>query len=127
MSAVGRFRSTVVDCPDPMALADFYAALLGGKPEAESDDWIVLSLPEGPRLSFQLAPDHVPPVWPSQPHDQQQFHIDIDAGETWEEVDEAERRALELGAKAVRRADGDDFRVFLDPAGHPFCLCRIAG
>ncbi|MDX3387083.1 VOC family protein [Streptomyces niveiscabiei] len=127
MSAVGRFRSVVVDCPDPAALAEFYAALLGGKPEAESDDWIVLHVPDGPRLAFNLAPDHVPPVWPSQPHDQQQFHLDVDAGETWEEVEAAERRALELGARPVRRVDEDDFRVFLDPAGHPFCLCRIAG
>ncbi|QNP72326.1 VOC family protein [Streptomyces roseirectus] len=125
MSAVGRFRSVVVECPDPHALAEFYAALLGGKPDAESDDWVVLHTPGGPRLAFNHAPDHVPPVWPSQPHDQQQFHIDIDAGTTWDEIDTAEHRVLELGARPAHRADENDFRVYLDPAGHPFCLCRI--
>ena len=115
----------VVDCPDPLALAEFYAALLGGKPEAEAEDWVVLHVPGGPRLAFNLAPDHVPPVWPSRPHDQQQFHIDVDAGSTRDEVEAAERRVLELGARAVRRADEEGYRVFLDPAGHPFCLCQI--
>ncbi|MET8981938.1 VOC family protein [Streptomyces sp. NPDC004539] len=125
MSAVGRFRSVVVDCPDPLGLAEFYAAVLGGEVAAEADDWVVLYVTGGPRLAFNLAPDHVPPVWPARAHDQQQFHIDVDAGSTWAEVDEAERRVLALGARAVRRADEDGFRVFLDPAGHPFCLCRI--
>jgi hypothetical protein len=40
-------------------------------------------------------------------------------------VDAAEKRVLELGAKALEAVDDDDFRVYADPAGHPFCLCRI--
>jgi hypothetical protein len=51
-AAVGRFDTVVFDCPDPPALAQFYAGLLG------------------------------------------------------QEI-----------------ADGG-FRVYADPAGHPFCLCR---
>ena len=39
---------------------------------------------------------------------------DLDAGET---------RARELGAARLD-AGGKSFRVFTDPAGHPFCLIR---
>jgi hypothetical protein len=38
-------------------------------------------------------------------------------------VDEAERKVLELGVTRVSDAHEDNtFRVFRDPAGHPFCL-----
>ncbi len=39
-------------------------------------------------------------------------------------IDEAERTIVALGAKLVQHDDGKrDWRVYLDPAGHPFCLC----
>ena len=34
-----------------------------------------------------------------------------------------ERYALGLGATKADHQPGTTFRVFLDPAGHPFCLC----
>ena len=38
---------------------------------------------------------------------------------------ETVRRALALGAaKAKVQFGGDEFVTLLDPAGHPFCLCR---
>lgn len=41
------------------------------------------------------------------------------------DVDEAERQVLGLGATRVDGAAGDGtFRVYRDPAGHPFCLVR---
>ncbi|WP_372497352.1 VOC family protein [Streptomyces muensis] len=30
-----------------------------------------------------------------------------------------------LGARLLHTEDKEDFRVYADPAGHPFCLCRI--
>ncbi|HSU69928.1 MAG TPA: VOC family protein [Micrococcaceae bacterium] len=30
---------------------------------------------------------------------------------------------IELGARRAEVRPGTTFRVFLDPAGHPFCLC----
>ncbi|MEH1016548.1 VOC family protein [Micromonospora sp. CPCC 206060] len=33
----------------------------------------------------------------------------------------AEQRVLALGARRLPGA-GDDFRVYADPVGHPFCL-----
>lgn len=39
------------------------------------------------------------------------------------EVRPAEAAVLELGATRHEHQPGTTFRVFLDPAGHPFCLC----
>ncbi|GAB2762989.1 VOC family protein [Streptomyces bullii] len=122
-----RLRSVVVDCPEPLELARFYAGVAGGTPEQEAPDWVVLQVPGGPRLAFQRSPGHRPPQWPRADQNSQQFHLDFDAGSTWEEVDAAEEKALALGARVLDREDYEkkDFRVYADPAGHPFCLCRI--
>ncbi|MFG1707057.1 VOC family protein [Nonomuraea sp. M3C6] len=40
-----------------------------------------------------------------------------------DDLDTGEARALELGASRLN-AGGDRFRVFTEPAGHPFCLIR---
>jgi hypothetical protein len=122
---VARFRSVVIDCPDPLALAQFYAAIVGGTPRVEDVDWVVLEAPGVPRLAFNLEPDFQPPAWPRKDGNAQQFHLDLDAGSTWVEVDLAEKKVLGLGARLLLAADAEDFRVFADPAGHPFCLCRI--
>ncbi|MFF1278001.1 VOC family protein [Streptomyces marokkonensis] len=127
MATVARLRSVVLDCPDPRELAVFYAAVGGGTPVEEDPDWVVLQVPAGPRLAFQRAPGYTPPDWPRADHGSQQFHLDFDAGGTWEEVDAAEEKVLALGARVLDREDdrNKDFRVYADPAGHPFCLCRI--
>jgi hypothetical protein len=73
---------------------------------------------EGRKVSFQTSPDHQPPRFPD-PAGSQQSHIDVRVTD----VDEAERKVLELGATRVPDAHEEStFRVFRDPAGHPFCL-----
>lgn len=115
---IAKFDTVVLDCPDPGVLAAFYAGLLGGTPEVE-EDWIDLRIPDGPKLAFQAAPGHVPPKWPS-PDASQQFHLDV----TVADLDAAEREVLALGAKPLDTQDrARSFRVYADPAGHPFCLC----
>ncbi|PEG40955.1 glyoxalase [Mycolicibacterium agri] len=117
---IGNIRSVVVDCRDPQALADFYQGVLGGTVHKEDDTWSVLTDPTGRRLAFQLAPEHEPPIFPD-PRGSQQFHLDIQVGD--DDVDDAERRVLALGAARVTDASEDGtFRVFRDPAGHTFCL-----
>jgi hypothetical protein len=40
-----------------------------------------------------------------------------------DDVDAAERQVLALGARRLQDPpDAEDFRVYADPAGHPFCL-----
>jgi hypothetical protein len=115
---IGTLRSVVIDCRDPRLLADFYAGVLGGVPEPEDDTWVVLTDPAGRRLAFQLSPEHQPPRFPDQ-HGSQQFHLDVAV----DDVDEAERKVLALGASRITDAVGENqFRVYRDPAGHTFCL-----
>jgi hypothetical protein len=56
------------------------------------------------------------PRWPD-PARPQQAHLDI----TVDDLDAGEQRALGLGATRLD-GGGEMFRVFADPAGHPFCL-----
>jgi Glyoxalase-like domain len=115
---IGTLRSVVVDCKEPGQLAAFWAALLGGTIAEEDDTWVVLTDSHGRRLASQLAPQHEPPVFPD-PHGSQQFHLDVAV----EDIEQAQREVLALGATRVPDAEGEDnFRVYRDPAGHPFCL-----
>ncbi len=108
----------VIDCRDPGKLADFYAQVVGGTTEAEDETWVVLVDPNGRRLAFQSSPEHEPPKFPD-PRGSQQFHLDVAV----DDVEEAERKVLALGATRVTDAVGEDhFRVYRDPAGHTFCL-----
>ncbi len=113
----------VLDAPDLAAESRFWAGLLDGTVE-EDDDWHSVIVDGEWRLGVQLAPDHVPPVWPGGPQ-QQQIHLDV-----WvDDLVEAHDRAVALGARVLQPAEDlstpdEVFAVYADPAGHPFCLCR---
>ena len=115
--AIARFPSIVIDCPDPDALASFYGTMLDWKVEA-GDDWVDVRADYGQCLSFQKVDDYTPPAWPSQDVPQQ-MHLDV----VVDDLDAAETAVLDLGATRHEHQPGTTFRVFLDPAGHPFCLC----
>lgn len=111
---------TVLDAPDPRALAEFYGAMLGWEIADASDDWVTIRGTGGPGLAFQLAPEHQPPTWPDETVPQQ-FHLDLDVPD----LDVAEQQVVALGARVTGMpTPGGGFRVFLDPAGHPFCLVK---
>ncbi len=121
MAPVARLTSFVFDCRDPWASAEFYSALTGWEITRTDDDWIELAGESGLLLAFQLAPDHHPPTWPDAEHPQQ-AHLDFDV----DDLDLAEEAALAIGARKAAVQPHPNYRVFLDPAGHPFCLC-LAG
>ena len=115
--AIARFPGLVLDCPDAAALAQFYATMLDWKVEA-SDGWADIKADYGHTISFQQIENYRPPQWPGQDVPQQ-MHLDVIV----DDLDEGEKAVLELGATKHEHQPGTSFRVFLDPAGHPFCLC----
>jgi catechol 2,3-dioxygenase-like lactoylglutathione lyase family enzyme len=123
MAPIARFSLVALDCPDPLALARFYGAITGWDVEDDdgdwdgTEDWVELRSPAGATIAFQRAADHQPPRWPSADHPQQ-LHLDFDVPD----LDDGERAVLGLGATKADVQPGTSFRVYLDPAGHPFCL-----
>ncbi len=121
MSPIGWIRAVVLDCPDPWARARFWAGLLGGTPVEGYPGWVTLEPPpHGQRLSFQ-ATTAVPDPAAARVH----FDVLVD------DLAAAGDRVVAAGAVFVREnvsprpAPGGEpvgWRVYLDPAGHPFCL-----
>ncbi len=120
-----RHATFALDCPDALALANFYSILLGLEVEPlydfppEDVTWIELVNPEGPTLGFQKIENYTAPTWPEGPV-AQQIHLDLHVAD----LDEAEKHALECGARKAQFQPGETFRVFLDPVGHPFCFVK---
>jgi hypothetical protein len=114
----------VLDAPDLHVESSFWAQLLDGTVDDTESDWHSVIVDGEWRLGVQLAPDHVPPVWPGGGQ-QQQVHLDL-----WvDDFARAHDRAMSLGATLLKAADDpatkdEIFQVYADPAGHPFCLCR---
>ncbi|MPZ51221.1 MAG: glyoxalase [Acidimicrobiia bacterium] len=111
---IGRLHHMVIDCPDPLSLAEFYSTLVGLPITYRSDDLVVIARNEtSSGIAFQLAPDHQPPRWPD-PNHPQQFHLDIMV----DDLTNADHEVRQLGAQPLT----EDGHVYADPAGHPFCL-----
>lgn len=130
-----RMSAVVLEAPDPYALAEFYSRVLEqpitkvSQSDADTVEWVDVGERSGVRVSVQRAPDHQPPRWPD-PASSMQIHLDI----LVDDIEAGERRALESGAvrlpwgsaeeeeQGLREPGAGGFRVYLDPAGHPFCL-----
>jgi catechol 2,3-dioxygenase-like lactoylglutathione lyase family enzyme len=117
-------QCVVLDCPDDDELARFYHALLGGevnRPDRRwslGGGWSTLHLPTGLVLCFQRVADFQPPRWPD-PRYPQQSHLDLGVAD----LDAAHEEALAAGAELLDDS-ARGWRVYADPAGHPFCLVR---
>jgi catechol-2,3-dioxygenase len=111
---MGLFAVTI-DAPDASALARFYGELLGMEVTYDGPEGALIA-GDGKSVMFQQVSEYNPPRWPD-PARPQQAHLDIIVSD----LDAGEARALELGASRLD-AGGTRFRVFADPAGHPFCL-----
>lgn len=124
-----RLQTVVLEADDPHALARFYAELLGLRITRQDGDWVDIGDSSATRLSFQHAPGYRAPRWPD-PASSMQIHLDLEV----DDIDQAEAAALALGAsrlpwdsaqeaaQGLRAEDEGGFRVYTDPAGHPFCL-----
>ncbi len=122
-----KMYSLTIDCIDPHELAKFYADLLKWKIVFQDEDWACVGAPgtqQGayPGITFQRNPDYKPPVWPEKPGEQQQMaHLDFAVTN----LEEAVQHALHCGATIADAQFSDGWKVMLDPAGHPFCLCPM--
>lgn len=110
----------VLEAPDPHALADFYSYLLGWPVSVTEPTGAAIQVPgTSSYLSFDRAPDYVPPAWPAvEGHQRMMMHIDIAV----DELADAVADAVEHGARLADFQPQESVRVLLDPAGHPFCL-----
>jgi hypothetical protein len=118
---LGWIREIVLDCADPWALARFWSGLLGGTPVQWYPGWVTIEPPpHGQRLSFQASAS--PPVGEAG-----RVHFDILVSD----LQEAHDRVTAAGAALVREhisprpgpaGERVGWRVYHDPAGHPFCL-----
>ena len=80
-------------------------------------NWIVIGdAPDRPGVAFEKVEDY-PAAHLAGNDVPQQMHFDVRV----DDLDEAEPKVLALGARRLE-GGGDAYRVFADPAGHPFCL-----
>jgi len=126
MPNAATLQCVVLDCPAPLELATFYQAVLGGevnRPDrrwALDTGWATLHLDSGLVLAFQRQQGYRPPDWPGAQRPQQ-FHLDLGVAD----LDQAAQQALAAGARLLDAGSGKrSWRVYADPAGHPFCLVR---
>jgi predicted enzyme related to lactoylglutathione lyase len=114
-----------LDTNDLETESTFWANVLGGevaRGEGPDDDWHSVIVDGKQKLGVQYVENHEPPQWPDGPQ-RTQVHLDLYV----EDLDAAEAEVIGFGATALGGPEQDGtegFRVYADPAGHPFCLCR---
>jgi hypothetical protein len=124
---IAHLAYTALDCDNPIELADFYSKITGWPVEPLGDfppadvTWLELLDDKGfTKMGFQKIDNYQKPTWPTGGLPQQ-AHIDFHA----KDLDIAEKQLLEIGAvKAEFQPKPHRFRIFLDLAGHPFCIVQ---
>jgi hypothetical protein len=116
---VGWIREIVLNSRDPLALATFWARVVGGTPTEWYDGWITLEPPpHGQRLSFQRSDEATAASV---------VHMDV----LVDDLEPAHEVVLAAGAEFIEERwspragpDGEPvpWRVYADPDGHRFCL-----
>ncbi|MEV6769098.1 VOC family protein [Nocardia sp. NPDC051030] len=118
MAITAHLFAVTIDCPDPIRLAKFYQQFLGGQLRSTNPNFVVLTSDHDIRLDFQRVANHQPPPWPGSSAPRR-LHLDFSV----DDLEQAEQHLLGFGATlASHQPGGERFRVFLDPAGHPFCV-----
>ena len=128
--AIARYSLTALDCPDPVELANFYSKItdfqvvVAHKDKNQNPLWVVLVDNGVTRIAFQRIEKYTPPTWPEGPIPQQ-AHLDFEV----KDLNEAEAKLLAIGAvkSPIQTSSNpeENFRVYFDPVGHPFCLVSV--
>lgn len=124
--AIAKYAYTALDCPDPIALANFYSEITGWAVEPLGDftpdevQWIELLDEFGKaKMAFQKVSNYQRPTWPTGPVPQQ-AHFDFYVLD----MEKARAEILAIGAMQSEFQPAQNWQVFFDPEGHPFCLIK---
>ena len=115
--------AVTIDASDAARLARFYADLTGGEVTGDYPEYGYAQAEIlGSTFNFQTVADYRASEWPGQEHPQQ-FHLDFRTPD----LETATTHATSLGATVADSQPaaeaGGQWRVMIDPDGHPFCLC----
>ena len=119
-STAATFLATTIDCADASAQASFWSGLLGWETTYDADGMAAVE-GGGHTLYFGTVEEYVAPSWPD-PGVGKQFHLDLRAPEGASPSSMAQRVTELGGSLPDQQPGGDRWTVFLDPAGHPFCI-----
>jgi hypothetical protein len=112
----GAIAAVVLDTPDPAALAPFWAAATGWRPEAEPDGDMRLVRPDGRGPHLELLRNDVPKVAKNR------VHIDVAPTASDDQAAEVERLRA-LGATDADVGQGSrSWVVLADPHGNELCV-----
>lgn len=116
----------VFECGDAERLATFWAEVLDlEKPGTGCEDveWVTLEWAPVGRLSFHRLDGYQPPVWSGSSGDAQvPFDLLVP------DLAQVDRVVLAAGGRPlsdVLNPGPKAWRVYADPAGHPFCLVSV--
>ncbi|MEX1264342.1 MAG: VOC family protein [Actinomycetota bacterium] len=121
MDPVGSVNGLVIDCADPIALAQFWSAMFATEIDSIEDDpprYVDLQRRSGvPVLRFQRVPE--------AKIGKNRLHLDVEV----DSLDGAVDRVQTLGGRPVQERGTDfgwHYQVMADPEGNEFCLIEQA-
>ena len=112
----------VLDCAEPEKLAVFYKELLEAEETDATANRVEIRGADGIGLAFRRDVNATPPSWPRSENS-----LQVHLGFVVADLDAAERKVVELGGRPLETRDASgpyEERVYGDPAGHSFTLCR---
>ena len=110
---IGKLDEVVIDCRDPVRLAEFWQHVLGGYVVRQSHEWVALQPPTGIAVSFQLVPE--------DKAGKNRVHLDVDVID----LESAAEAAVAVGARRIGEVVYDEhggFQVMADPEENEFCF-----
>ncbi|HSK68792.1 MAG TPA: VOC family protein [Candidatus Limnocylindria bacterium] len=118
------FGAVTIDCgrEHVEGMARFYCGMLNLTPHGMDGPYPYL---EGEGFAITLQPEdgYTPPTWPEDGPPDTQMHVDF----VVRDIPAATAYAKSLGATVSPVQYSDRWHILLDPAGHPFCLCKMGG